>query len=167
MFEDCQTLKPKRLILYLYHCLLQLILPFSFYLYFYSSNNRLTSMHFCTFALFFFFALFYFHSHLKTVARNIHLVLQFIIEAVVGGKQGSIAIDNIMVSSDNGSCPAERECTFQGSLCGLKPQPSADFSWSRIMGTSQPANSSGPTADHTLGTAQGLQLLEIQSQHQI
>ncbi|XP_044077011.1 MAM and LDL-receptor class A domain-containing protein 1 isoform X2 [Siniperca chuatsi] len=85
--------------------------------------------------------------------------IQFIIEAVVGGKQGSIAIDNIMVSSsENGSCPAERECTFQGSLCGLLPQPSANFSWSRITGTSQPANSSGPTTDHTLGTEQGYYL---------
>ncbi|XP_074507832.1 MAM and LDL-receptor class A domain-containing protein 1 [Sebastes fasciatus] len=85
--------------------------------------------------------------------------IQFIIEAVVGGTQGSIAIDNIMVSSsETGSCPPERECTFQGSLCGLLPQPSANFSWSRITGTSQPANSSGPAADHTLGTEQGYYL---------
>ncbi|XP_070701014.1 MAM and LDL-receptor class A domain-containing protein 1 [Pempheris klunzingeri] len=85
--------------------------------------------------------------------------IQFIIEAVVGGKQGSIAIDDIMVSSsENGSCPAEKECTFQGSLCGLLPQPSATFSWSRITGTSQPANSSGPANDHTLGTEQGYYL---------
>ncbi|XP_071348966.1 MAM and LDL-receptor class A domain-containing protein 2 isoform X2 [Trachinotus anak] len=85
--------------------------------------------------------------------------IQFIIEAVVGGKQGSIAIDDIVVSNaESGSCPPERECTFQGSLCGLQPQPSADFSWSRIKGTSQPANSSGPTTDHTLGTEQGYYL---------
>nr|XP_033506790.1 MAM and LDL-receptor class A domain-containing protein 1 [Epinephelus lanceolatus] len=85
--------------------------------------------------------------------------IQFIIEAVVGGTQGSIAIDDIMVSSSGtGSCPAERECTFQGSLCGLLPQPSADFSWSRVRGVSQPANSSGPAADHTLGTQQGYYL---------
>lgn len=83
-------------------------------------------------------------------------VLQFVIEAVVGGTQGSIAIDDVTVhSSETGSCPPERECTFQGSLCGLLPQPSADFSWSRITGASQPANSSGPSADHTLGTEQG------------
>ncbi|XP_018531715.2 MAM and LDL-receptor class A domain-containing protein 1 [Lates calcarifer] len=85
--------------------------------------------------------------------------IQFIIEAVVGGKQGSIAIDDIVVSSTaNGSCPPERECTFQGSLCGLQPQPSTSFSWSRITGTSQPANSSGPIADHTLGTEEGYYL---------
>nr|XP_046265191.1 MAM and LDL-receptor class A domain-containing protein 1 isoform X2 [Scatophagus argus] len=85
--------------------------------------------------------------------------IQFIIEAVVGGKQGTIAIDNIKVySSETGSCPAERECTFQGSLCGLLPQPSANFTWSRITGKSQPANSSGPAADHTLGTEQGYYL---------
>lgn len=85
--------------------------------------------------------------------------LQFIVEAVVGGDQGSIAIDNIVVTSgESGSCPAERECTFQGSLCGLQRQDSSDFGWSRITATSQPANSSGPAADHTLGTEQGLGL---------
>lgn len=90
-----------------------------------------------------------------------YVVLQFIIEAVVGGKQGSIAIDDIIVySSESGSCPAERECTFQGSLCGLLPLPSENFSWIRITGKSQPANSSGPATDHTLGTEQGVQLLE-------
>ncbi|XP_069366962.1 MAM and LDL-receptor class A domain-containing protein 2 [Paralichthys olivaceus] len=84
--------------------------------------------------------------------------IQFIIEAVVGGTQGSIALDDIVVSRTNGSCAPERECTFQGSLCGLRPQPSADFSWSRIRGTSQPVNSSGPIVDHTLGTEQGYYL---------
>nr|XP_020447005.1 MAM and LDL-receptor class A domain-containing protein 1-like isoform X2 [Monopterus albus] len=85
--------------------------------------------------------------------------IQFIIEAVVGGNQGSIAIDDITVSSAvTGSCPPERECTFQGSLCGLLSQSSADFSWSRITGASQAANSSGPATDHTLGTAQGYYL---------
>ncbi|XP_047444387.1 MAM and LDL-receptor class A domain-containing protein 2 isoform X2 [Mugil cephalus] len=85
--------------------------------------------------------------------------IQFIVEAVVGGVQGTIAIDDIVVSnSGSGSCPPERECTFQGSLCGLLPQPSAAFSWDRINGTSQPANSSGPVTDHTLGTEQGYYL---------
>uniref|UniRef100_A0A8C7ZAE1 MAM domain-containing protein n=1 Tax=Oryzias sinensis TaxID=183150 RepID=A0A8C7ZAE1_9TELE len=85
--------------------------------------------------------------------------IQFVIEAVVGGEQGYIAIDDIVVSgSVDGSCPPERECSFQGSLCGLLPQPSADFHWNRITGASQPANSSGPTADHTLGTEQGYYL---------
>ncbi|KAK1879509.1 MAM and LDL-receptor class A domain containing protein 1 [Dissostichus eleginoides] len=85
--------------------------------------------------------------------------IQFIIEAVVGGKQGSIAIDDLKVSSsETGSCPAERECTFQGSLCGMLPRPSADSSWSRSMGGSKPANISGPATDHTLGTEQGYYL---------
>ncbi|XP_037131957.1 MAM and LDL-receptor class A domain-containing protein 1 isoform X1 [Syngnathus acus] len=85
--------------------------------------------------------------------------IQFIIEAVVGGEHGTISIDDIMVSTkETGSCPAERECTFQGSLCGLQPVPTADFGWSRINGTSQPANSSGPHTDHTLGTEHGCYL---------
>lgn len=101
---------------------------------------------------------------LKLTLQQMYVILQFIIEAVVGGKQGSIAIDNIIVySSESGPCPAERECTFQGSLCGLLPLPSANFSWIRITGKSQPANSSGPATDHTLGTEQGVQLLEIVS----
>ncbi|TNM98369.1 hypothetical protein fugu_014615 [Takifugu bimaculatus] len=85
--------------------------------------------------------------------------IQFIIEAMVGGNQGRIAITDIMVyPSESGSCPPERECTFQGSLCGLLPQPAANFSWMRIRGSSQPANSSGPATDHTLGTEQGFYL---------
>ncbi|TWW73586.1 LDL-receptor class A domain-containing protein 2 Skeletal organic matrix MAM and [Takifugu flavidus] len=76
---------------------------------------------------------------------------------MVGGNQGRIAITDIMVyPSESGSCPPERECTFQGSLCGLLPQPAANFSWMRIRGSSQPANSSGPATDHTLGTEQGV-----------
>ncbi|KAK5889270.1 hypothetical protein CesoFtcFv8_015287 [Champsocephalus esox] len=60
--------------------------------------------------------------------------IQFIIEAVVGGTQGSIAIDDLKVYSETDSCPAERECTFQGSLCGMLPRPFANSSWSRSMG---------------------------------
>ncbi|XP_057713068.1 MAM and LDL-receptor class A domain-containing protein 1 [Corythoichthys intestinalis] len=85
--------------------------------------------------------------------------IQFIIEAVVGGEHGTISIDDIIVSSrENGSCPPERECTFQGSLCGLQHNASSDFSWSRINGASQPANSSGPRTDHTLETEHGFYL---------
>uniref|UniRef100_A0A672HCF2 MAM domain-containing protein n=1 Tax=Salarias fasciatus TaxID=181472 RepID=A0A672HCF2_SALFA len=85
--------------------------------------------------------------------------VQVSFEAVVGGDQGTIAIDNVVVSSsENGSCPPERECTFQGSACGLLSTPSADFNWERMTGMLQPASSSGPTADHTLGTEQGYYL---------
>ncbi|CAL8320128.1 unnamed protein product, partial [Arctogadus glacialis] len=86
--------------------------------------------------------------------------LQFIIEAETGEKhtKGSIAVDDIEVSSStSGSCPAERECTFQSSLCGLQPRAEPEFSWNRTRGI-QPANSSGPASDHTLGTEQGFYL---------
>lgn len=86
----------------------------------------------------------------------LYLYGQFIFEAVQGGNQGSIAIDDVTVyRSESDSCPAERECTFQTSLCGLLPEPSTPATWSRITALSKPANSSGPTADHTLGTDQG------------
>ncbi|XP_075875933.1 MAM and LDL-receptor class A domain-containing protein 1 [Nelusetta ayraudi] len=85
--------------------------------------------------------------------------IQFIIEAVLGGNQGSIAIDDIMVyRSESDSCPAEKECTFQSSLCGLLPEPSTTETWARMTGMSKPASSSGPTVDHTLGTDQGYYL---------
>ncbi|KAJ0058915.1 hypothetical protein NL108_001155, partial [Boleophthalmus pectinirostris] len=81
------------------------------------------------------------------------LMFQFIIEAVLGGTQGSISIDDIVVSRvSSGSCPAERECTFQGSLCGL--QSFGGLGWSRVKGSVLPANAPGPEADHTLGTDQ-------------
>ncbi|KAL0966606.1 hypothetical protein UPYG_G00297350 [Umbra pygmaea] len=84
--------------------------------------------------------------------------LQFILEAVVNGRQGSIAIDDVLVSVSTGaSCPAERECTFQGSLCGLQADTSGDFTWDRTTGALA-ANTSGPALDHTLGTDMGYYL---------
>lgn len=83
--------------------------------------------------------------------------IQFIFEATIGGRQGSISFDDIVVSKGSGgSCPAERECTFQGSLCGL--QSVGDSGWVRVKGSSLPTNASGPPADHTLGTDQGYYL---------
>lgn len=73
----------------------------------------------------------------------------------MGGTDGSIALDEVQVwSSVNGSCPPERECTFQSSLCSLETDPSADFPWVRINGM-QAAGSASPSKDHTLGTDQG------------
>ncbi|XP_028831425.1 MAM and LDL-receptor class A domain-containing protein 1-like [Denticeps clupeoides] len=84
--------------------------------------------------------------------------VQFIFEAVLGGTHGSIAIDDVVVSSGvDGACPPERECTFQASLCGLQPDPTADFSWVRARG-GHASGVPGPAADHTLGTAQGYYL---------
>ncbi|XP_034159304.2 MAM and LDL-receptor class A domain-containing protein 1 isoform X1 [Pangasianodon hypophthalmus] len=84
--------------------------------------------------------------------------VQFIFEAILGGTDGSIALDEVQVwSSVNGSCPPERECTFQSSLCGLEPDPAADFPWVRITGM-QAAGSASPSKDHTLGTDQGYYL---------
>ncbi|KAK3567512.1 hypothetical protein QTP86_019940, partial [Hemibagrus guttatus] len=85
--------------------------------------------------------------------------VQFIFEAILGGTDGSIALDEVQVwSSVNGSCPPERECTFQSSLCGLETDPSANFSWVRITGM-QAAGSASPSKDHTLGTDQDLPIV--------
>ncbi|KAG7268280.1 hypothetical protein CRUP_036264 [Coryphaenoides rupestris] len=75
-----------------------------------------------------------------------------------------------VTTSVGGSCPAERECTFQSSLCGLKPQAHPDLSsrapshaWDLSEATQptrgpQPDNSSSPASDHTLGTELGFYL---------
>lgn len=73
----------------------------------------------------------------------------------MGGRSGSIAIDDVEVfHSENASCPAEKECTFQGSLCGLQADLASDFPWSRTRGA-QTGNSPSPDTDHTLGTELG------------
>ncbi|KAK1787196.1 hypothetical protein P4O66_017048 [Electrophorus voltai] len=81
--------------------------------------------------------------------------VQFIFEAVSGGTDVSVALDDVQViSSIDGSCPAESECTFQTSLCGLLPDPAAAFPWIRSTGQ-QAAASGSPAVDHTLGTERG------------
>ncbi|KAJ0011984.1 hypothetical protein NQD34_012959 [Periophthalmus magnuspinnatus] len=44
----------------------------------------------------------------------------------------------------------------RGPLCGL--QPFEDFGWTRVKGSTLPADAPGPEADHTLGTDQGYYL---------
>ncbi|XP_050961124.1 MAM and LDL-receptor class A domain-containing protein 2 isoform X2 [Labeo rohita] len=84
--------------------------------------------------------------------------IQFIFEGILEDTDGYIAIDDVQVSSSvNGSCPAERECTFQGSLCGLKPDPTTDFTWIRTNGELATGTPS-PAADHTLETDKGFYL---------
>ncbi|KAI5627922.1 MAM and LDL-receptor class A domain-containing protein 1 [Silurus asotus] len=84
--------------------------------------------------------------------------VQFIFEAILGGTDGSIALDEVQVSSSvNGKCPPERECTFQSSLCGLEHDLTADYPWVRTTGM-QAAGSTSPSKDHTLGTDQGYYL---------
>ncbi|KAI4891478.1 hypothetical protein NFI96_023830, partial [Prochilodus magdalenae] len=84
--------------------------------------------------------------------------VQFIFEGILGGTDGSIAIDDVQVwSSVNGSCPAEQECTFQSGLCGLQADPEAHFSWLRTTGELA-IGSPSPHMDHTLGTDQGYYL---------
>ncbi|XP_037401783.1 MAM and LDL-receptor class A domain-containing protein 1 isoform X2 [Pygocentrus nattereri] len=84
--------------------------------------------------------------------------VQFIFEGILGGTDGSIAVDDVQVwSSVNGSCLDKRECTFQSGLCGLQPEPAAHFPWVRTTGQ-QAVGSANPPTDHTLGTDQGYYL---------
>ncbi|XP_067219288.1 MAM and LDL-receptor class A domain-containing protein 1 isoform X1 [Chanodichthys erythropterus] len=81
--------------------------------------------------------------------------VQMIFEGILEGTKGYIAIDDVQVS--NGSCPAERECTFQASLCGLLSDPTADFTWIRTNGELATGTPS-PATDHTLETDKGFYL---------
>ncbi|XP_018613321.1 MAM and LDL-receptor class A domain-containing protein 2 isoform X2 [Scleropages formosus] len=84
--------------------------------------------------------------------------VQFIFEASVDGAYSSIAIDDVVVSeAQNGSCPPERECTFQGSRCGLLDDITGDFNWTRTTGALS-INTTSPAHDHTLGTTHGYYL---------
>ncbi|MFT7812312.1 MAM and LDL-receptor class A domain-containing protein 2-like isoform X1 [Arapaima gigas] len=84
--------------------------------------------------------------------------VQFIFEASVGGAYGSIAIDDVVVSeAQNRSCPADRECTFQGSCCGLLGDITGHFNWTRTTGVLS-INTTSPALDHTLGTNHGYYL---------
>ncbi|KAL8608892.1 hypothetical protein ACOMHN_065230 [Nucella lapillus] len=83
---------------------------------------------------------------------------QVVMEATVGaGYRGDIAIDD--VSMANGSCtpatPDHLSCDFEdGQWCGYQQDHNDNFDWSRKTGTTDTA-SSGPTNDHTYGTARG------------
>ncbi|XP_057298293.1 MAM and LDL-receptor class A domain-containing protein 2-like isoform X2 [Hydractinia symbiolongicarpus] len=85
-----------------------------------------------------------------------------IFEGIRGkGYAGDIALDDITVK--RGSCPAERECTFEntqwsdgtGLLCGwTQDKQKDDFDWT--IGSGQtPSTRTGPTTDHTLKTNLG------------
>ncbi|XP_056333186.1 MAM and LDL-receptor class A domain-containing protein 1 isoform X2 [Danio aesculapii] len=84
--------------------------------------------------------------------------IQFMFEGILENSEGYIAIDDVQVSgSINGSCPAERECTFQGSLCGLSSDPTTDFTWIRTKGELS-IDTPSPATDHTLETDKGFYL---------
>lgn len=74
-------------------------------------------------------------------------VLQVILEALRDGFLGSIAVDDITVTS--GACPAQHHCSFEADECGFSvPKQQA---WQRQSG----AGGWGPPVDHTVGKPRG------------
>ena len=69
-----------------------------------------------------------------------------------------MAIDDI--SNVEGECPGTDVCTFQEDLCSWVNGQNGvvdDFDWLRNSG-STPSYGTGPSVDHTLGTADGVYL---------
>ena len=71
---------------------------------------------------------------------------------------GDIALDDIRLT--DGFCPPAEFCTFeQNDLCGWKNEATADnFDWTKATGGTASVNT-GPSADHTFGTAKGKTIL--------
>ncbi|XP_033751988.1 MAM and LDL-receptor class A domain-containing protein 1-like [Pecten maximus] len=80
---------------------------------------------------------------------------QVVIEGVRGiSYRGDIAIDDVSIS--DGSCQAAvSSCTFEDQkLCGYTQDRRDNFDWSWKSGHTSSANT-GPSADHTYGSARG------------
>ncbi|CAH3118157.1 unnamed protein product [Pocillopora meandrina] len=80
---------------------------------------------------------------------------QVVFEAVRGKNYlGDISLDDIAVK--DGFCPPLKECAFEETgLCGWSDEKSVDnFDWTRQSGSTS-SSGTGPTFDHTLGTAKG------------
>jgi hypothetical protein len=68
------------------------------------------------------------------------------------GNLGDIAIDDVVTHT--GRCPAPGTCNFEKGLCTWTNSKGDDFDWIQRSGSTN-TQGTGPTADHTLGTAQG------------
>ena len=88
---------------------------------------------------------------------------QIVFEAVTGlSWQGDIAIDDIRLRSD-GPCNPFGDCNFEtGDMCTWKNAEGAvdDFDWTRQQGATLSDNT-GPSVDHTLGSAYGKKITLI------
>lgn len=79
---------------------------------------------------------------------------KLILEGVAGSSyKGDIALDDL--SLDDGTCPPAAECTFEDpNLCGWTNMKGDNFDWTRDnAGTG--TYGTGPSNDHTYGTAAG------------
>ncbi|CAF3769976.1 unnamed protein product, partial [Adineta steineri] len=82
---------------------------------------------------------------------------KILIAGIVGSKPtGDLAIDDL--SNTEGECPGSEVCTFQDDYCTWVNGPNNivdDFDWLRNAGGT-PSYGTGPSVDHTFGTAEGM-----------
>ncbi|XP_072014819.1 MAM and LDL-receptor class A domain-containing protein 2-like [Amphiura filiformis] len=80
---------------------------------------------------------------------------QIRVVAIVGYNHTSdIAIDDTQVTTGLCGYSSPYFCTFETGLCGYDQANDDDFDWTRKKGSTS-STSTGPTVDHTLGTADG------------
>ncbi|RDD40324.1 MAM and LDL-receptor class A domain-containing protein 2 [Trichoplax sp. H2] len=81
---------------------------------------------------------------------------QPVFQSETSSGQGTIAIDD--VSFYDQACPLPGNCNFENGLCTwMNARKGDNFDWVRHQG-SVPSSFTGPSVDHTLGTANGFYL---------
>ncbi|XP_033638977.1 MAM and LDL-receptor class A domain-containing protein 1-like [Asterias rubens] len=99
-----------------------------------------------------------------TTVKSATSKIQFSIEGMPGkGSTGVVAVDDLEVAME--PCPPAGSCDFEKGLCSwLNQDGTDDFDWSRTNGKT-PSTTTGPSTDHTTGTAAGFYLFIEASDH--
>ncbi|KYO23091.1 apical endosomal glycoprotein [Alligator mississippiensis] len=94
--------------------------------------------------------------HLGSVTLHHHpqQKYQLIFEALRDGYLGHVALDDLSVKP--GTCRAQEHCSFEASACGFTA--SGEHSWARQSNATGTAVT-GPSTDHTTGTARGYYMI--------
>ncbi|XP_013393211.1 MAM and LDL-receptor class A domain-containing protein 1 [Lingula anatina] len=91
--------------------------------------------------------------NIARVTVNARTPFQVVFEAIRGTNYaGDIAIDDFKLS--NGACATPGSCDFETDTCTWSNGASDDFDWIRRQGVT-PSQGTGPSVDHTKGTAAG------------
>ncbi|XP_013397768.1 MAM and LDL-receptor class A domain-containing protein 1-like [Lingula anatina] len=91
--------------------------------------------------------------NIARVTVNARTPFQVVFEAIRGTNYaGDIAIDDFKLS--NGACATAGSCDFETDTCTWSNGASDDFDWIRRQGVT-PSQGTGPSVDHTKGTAVG------------
>lgn len=86
----------------------------------------------------------------QTIATPVQITFEGVLS---NGYQGDMALDDI--TFNDGPCPASVSCDFEDqNICGYSQDTTDQFDWTRQKGHTGTV-STGPSADHTYGTASG------------